>query len=575
MLIQAQDVHNKVNPQFHEEDPKDFRWGHLTTDETHLSTILQKTLEYATEFLSSINDRPVGVSPVLPHISIGHEGEGGDGEEGTEGALRSHSSTPYAPLSVQGVGAEAALTHFKHVYSTSISGSTGPRYLGFVTGGSTPAAIAGDWLVSTFDQNAANSGDSSANHIEKEVVHWLKELFNLSNAHSGGFVSGATMANFVGLAIARQWVAQKVGVDVAKDGLYSMPKIKVLSGMAHSSTYKALAMLGMGRGSLESVQCLGFREAVDVEKLRGKLQECKEKGEVCIVVGNAGTVNSGDFDDLVGISKLKKEFEFWLHVDAAFGGFATCSPKFSKLVDGLDNADSITVDAHKWLNVPYDSAMQFTRHRQLQVEVFQNQGAYLGAVSMTNPDFVHLTPENSRRFRALPAWFSLMAYGKEGYKNLVEQSCKMAFQLGEILTKSPHFTVLTPPILNIVTFTIGRGDRDAAEVFRFLNLLNQKGDTFMTATRVGPHAAIRAAFSNWRTMDKDVELVWHSLVETYVKGGFRRKNEEQEDRVVHEKGDEKVTQEMKLKERSEEEMGQQEIEKGMRETELQEGKHKS
>ncbi|MDQ0200160.1 pyridoxal phosphate-dependent decarboxylase family protein [Neobacillus ginsengisoli] len=413
-------------------------------------------------------------------------------------------------LPVEGIGAMNALENFKEKYAAFLSGSAGSRYLGFVTGGATPAAIAGDWLVSVYDQNVASTDDSVAGKVELETIDMLKELFQLPKNYSGSFVSGATMANFVGLAIARQWFGHQHGINVSQQGLFLLPKMKVVSGCAHSSIYKALSMLGMGRESVQSIPCLPDREAIDISRLREFLRELK--GEPCIVVANAGTVNTVDFDNLREIVKLKDEYTFWLHVDAAFGGFAACSPKYHELVDGLDQADSITIDAHKWLNVPYDSAMQFTRHKDIQVEVFQNNAAYLGN-SIDNPEFVHLTPENSRRFRALPAWFTLNAYGKVGYREIVERNVEMAQLLTKRVAESTFFRLAAPTRLNVVCFTLATEGITMDVIHKYLDLLKQDGRVFMTPTLYKGTPAIRAAFSNWRTDEDDVEIIWDALSE--------------------------------------------------------------
>jgi glutamate/tyrosine decarboxylase-like PLP-dependent enzyme len=225
-------------------------------------------------------------------------------------------------------------------------------------------------------------------------------------------------------------------------------------------------------------------------------------------VASAGTVNTGDFDDLVAIGKLKDEFNFWLHVDAAFGGFAALSSKHQHFTNGINYADSITVDAHKWLNVPYDSAMQFNKRKDLQLKVFQNSAAYLGDPS-TSPDYFHYTPENSRRWRALPAWFSLMAYGKEGYSEMIERNCALAEKLGAWIHQSVDYTLLSPVKLNIVCFALKNENAEATKAL--LAKIRDDGRAFFTPTIYKGIPAIRAALSNWQTMDHDIEITIETL----------------------------------------------------------------
>src|SRR5262245_7479806 len=395
----------------------------LIADSEKLDRILRLVYEEATDFLRNIDDRPAGMPP---------------------------AEFTVAPVSETGMGTEAAFAEFQRKYSPYIMGSVGPRFFSFVTGGVTPAALAGDWLTSVYDQNATGHPFAAA-AIEKETISFLRELFNLSDAHSGAFVSGATMANCVGLALARQWLGNRQGRNIACEGLSQLPPVMVFSGAPHTVIYKCLSMLGIGRDAMHLVPCLPDRQAVDVEALRNML--IQSGNAPSIVVANAGDVNTVDFDDLRAIALLKREFNFWMHVDAAFGGFAACSPKYRHLTEGIDAADSIAIDAHKWLNVPYDSAMQFTRHPKLQLEVFQNSAPYLGTPS-DPPEFHHLLPESSRRLRALAAWFSLVAYGREGYREIVERTCELAQALGEKIAESAEFRLLAPVRMNVVCFTL-------------------------------------------------------------------------------------------------------------------------
>lgn len=409
-------------------------------------------------------------------------------------------------LPEEGNGALAALARFRRRFEAGLSGSAGPRYLGFVTGGTTPAALVGDWLTTAYDQNPANEGDSLASAVEHETLSFLRELFDLPDTFQGAFVSGATAANTVALATARQWAAARLGVDVAESGSFGLPRIPVLGGAPHASIDKALSILGMGRRSIERIATLPGRTAVDPEALAARLAALGE--QPAIVVASAGEVNTGDFDDLAAVAELCRRHGAWLHVDGAFGLFAAADPERAPLLAGIEQADSITTDGHKWLNVPYDSGLVFTRHLELQQQVYRATAAYLGEVG---PDFLHRVPENSRRFRALPAWMTLQAYGRAGYRELVQRTCELARRLGGWLKSNPRFELLAPVRLNIVCFTL-RG-ADTARRDRFLAALARDGRVFCTPTVYAGKPAVRAAFSNWSTTEADLATIVATLGE--------------------------------------------------------------
>ncbi len=460
----------------------------LENDLTNINTLLEKVKNYSFDFLENINKIP---------------------------AFPDRSSV-YLPsqLNKNGLGSEDTLEEFMQRFYKGIVSSGGSRYFGFVTGGATPAALMGDWLVSTFDQNATACDHSSAAKIEGETINLLKQLFGLPEQFSGAFVTGATMANFVGLAIGRQWVANQLGIHLSLDGLYLIPPIQIVSATPHSSILKVMSMLGMGRNNMHYIPTIDKREAIDIEALENYLKQLN--GEPCIVVANAGTVNTVDFDDLKQIGELKKKYNFFLHVDGAFGGCASCSTKYKHFVEGMEEADSITIDAHKWLNVSYDSAMQFTKHPNLQLQVFQNNAVYLGDISET-PDFVHLVPENSRRLRALPVWFTIKAYGQNGYKEIIERNCELAQLLSEKIYESKNFKLLSTTRLNVVCFTIQFGEHTMTleNIQQFLNLVNEDGSAFFTQTIYKGKPGMRAAISNWRTEEKDIEIAWEALNKAY------------------------------------------------------------
>ncbi len=455
----------------------------LHSDRELIKDILSNTLVLANTYFDKQDDLPPG--RFIPNIEL-------------------------IDMPEKGVGTNASLKFFEKNFADKMTNSAGPRYFGFVTGGSTPASVAGDWLVSAFDQNACGSNDSIAPQIERQTLHFLKQLFGLDEAYFGSFVTGATISNFTSLAQARQWVGEQQGIDFSQEGLSSGKPIQILSGTPHSSIYKSLSMLGIGRKSLIKIDTLPDREAIDVVKLEEHLKNNPDQH--FIIIANSGTVNTVDFDDLEAIAKLKSKYSFWLHVDAAFGGFAGCSPTYAHYIEGINYADSITVDAHKWLNVPYDAAMQFTRHKNIQLSVFQNSAAYLGDPAQS-PDFFHYTPENSRRFRALPSWFTLMAYGKEGHREIVERNCDCAKLFGAMILDSSEFKLLSLVRMNVVCFTFNQENIDASAIAKFLAKVRDDGRAFFTPTNYKGVPAIRAAFSNWLTSEDDVRIAIQALKE--------------------------------------------------------------
>jgi len=455
---------------------------YLKNDSDQIDHILEMIKKQGTEFLNNINERTTSVDNTL--------------------------ISGKADLPESGFGTEKTLRIFNERFEPIMVGSSGPRYLGFVTGGSTPASIAGDWLATIYDQNtqsAKGQGDISAN-VELETIKILLELLGLPQNFLGGFVTGATMSNFTCLAVARQWLGKEQGRDIAKEGISG--KINVLTATPHSSSIKSLSLLGIGSSNITKIKTAGEdREAVSITDLEDQI--IKLNGEPFILISSGGTVNTVDFDDFNAIHQLKEKYNFWWHIDAAFGGFAACSETYKHLVDGWENADSITVDCHKWLNVPYESAVFFVKedYKILQVETFQNSNApYLGD-PLESFSYLNFLPENSRRLKALPAWFSIMAYGKKGYQDIVEDNIKRSQQFGQLIKNSNDFKLLAPVRLNTVCFTL-KDERKQDAVGKFLEMLNGTGKVFMTPTFYNGHKGIRAAFVNWRTGDKDIQIIF-------------------------------------------------------------------
>jgi glutamate/tyrosine decarboxylase-like PLP-dependent enzyme len=413
-------------------------------------------------------------------------------------------------LPAGGVGTLAAMSELIAASLDQATRSAGPRFFHFVIGGGTPAALGADWLASALDQNAYNWVSSPfASRLEQVSLGWLKEMFGLPSAWGAVMTTGATMANFTGLAAARRWWGGLHGVDVEAEGLSGLPPLTVLSsGYVHVSATKAVAMLGIGRNRIRKFS----RDAagrVDLAALAAALKELK--GEPAVVIVNAGEVNAGDFDPLQEMVALAHEHNAWVHVDGAFGLFAALSPATQHLVDGLELADSVIVDGHKWLNVPYDSGFTFVRDPALLAGAFSASAAYLGSEARERPAFGNLGPEMSRRARALSVWATLRAYGRDGYRAMVERHLRLARRVGRQVDDAPDMERLADVTLNVVCFRYhpsGASESELNDLNRRIGeLVLEDGRVYFGTTDYGGKVAFRPAIVNWRTREEDVDLI--------------------------------------------------------------------
>jgi len=465
------------------------------SDSTHIAATeaaLARAHALAIAFLASLPDRPVSQLPAPEEMAAALD----------------------EALPESGGDAAAVVDEWFTRAERGITASPGPRFFGFVTGGVTPAALAGDWLASAIDQNAGLWASSpAAAQTELAVLRWLKDLFGLPTEWAGALTSGATMANLVGLAAARQWAGRRLGFDAAGEGLAGHPPIIVVSSTEiHLSAVKCLGTLGFGRNQVRRVRAPGG--VVDIGALASLLREID--GPV-ILVGNAGEVNSGHFDDLAALADLRDAHPggAWLHVDGAFGLFAAVSPRLAHLTRGIERADSLAADAHKWLNVPYDSGFALVRDAAILREAFAAGGAYVLGSAGWDP-FTHV-PEMSRRFRGLAAWCALKAWGRAGYRALVERCVDHAAAFARWVEVTPGVELMNPAPLNIVCFRLVRAGLAAGATDELnraaVRALQQDGRAFVTGTIWNGHAAMRAAFDNWQTTLDDVALLQDAVAE--------------------------------------------------------------
>lgn len=414
------------------------------------------------------------------------------------------------PLPERGAGTKAAVETLLRVGTATATASAGPRFYHFVIGGATPAALAADWVVSLLDQNAfVRASSRFADAVETTVLDWLRSLVGLPAGWGGALTASATFGNVTALAAATHWWGERHGVDVASKGIVGLPRMPVLGGgYVHPSSRKALQLLGHGKDGVETCARDDVGR-VDLAALRRRLASLD--GAPAVLIATAGEVNAGEFDPIAEFAELAEEFGAWLHVDGAFGLFASLSPRTRHLTAGIERADSIAADAHKWLNVPYESGFALVRDPSRLGPAFGMPGAaYLPGPDDPRGGYGLLGPESSRRARALPIWASLAAYGRDGFREMIERHCALAQHLAGLVDAAPDLERLADVPLNIVCFRYRPSDVDSKETLDGLNrrladLLLDDGRVFAGGTVYRGRAALRPAISNWRTTAADLD----------------------------------------------------------------------
>ncbi|MBA2331999.1 MAG: aspartate aminotransferase family protein [Actinobacteria bacterium] len=449
--------------------------------------LLSLTADYAAQYLGSLPERSVAATATIDEL-----------REALSGPL------PHAPTEPEQVIAELIAAAEPGVVATG-SG----RYFGFVIGGALPAALAADWLTSTWDQNAGLVvGGPSAAVVEEVCLRWLTELLGLPDGISAGFVTGCQMAHVTALAAARHHQLERAGWDLARGGLQGAPRVRVLVGAErHVTVDRAFRFLGLGSDQIEIVP------ADEQGRMRADALHATLSGAdgPIIVCAQAGNVNTGSFDPLEEIAAATEAAGAWLHVDGAFGLWAAASPRLRHLVAGHERADSWATDAHKWLNVPYDSGIAFCAHPEAHRAAMSVRAAYL---EQSDPDAARdqldWNPEFSRRARGFPIYAAIRALGRSGITALVEGSCERAEELAAILEAADGVEILNQVVLNQLLVRFGDDDGLTQQVVR---AVQEDGTCWLSGTTWQGRAAMRVSLSNYRTTTADVERSAEAILE--------------------------------------------------------------
>ncbi len=432
--------------------------------------LLTQTADIAARYLETLDERSVAPTPeALARL------------DELNRPLQEHPQDPAAVLEM-----------LDRIGSPATVAIAGRRYFGFVIGGSLPAALAANWLAGAWDQNPGFFAASPIGTVLEEVsLRWLLDVLKLPAESGGAFVTGATMANFTALAAARHAVLERAGWNVEADGLFGAPPVTVVVGNeVHPSLIKALGMLGLGRSRV-------VRVPVD-EQGRMRASEMPLLTGPAIVCLQAGNVNTGAFDPAPEICARAHAAGAWVHVDGAFGLWAAVSPRYAHLAEGLAEADSWATDAHKWLNVPYDSGLAFVRDSSALKKAMSVTAAYLPQGEHREPS--QYTPELSRRARGVEVWAALRSLGRTGLSEMIERTCRMAGRFAVEL-KRGRCEILNEVVLNQVLVSF----RDAARTRKVIERVQADGTCWCGPTEWQGQTAMRISVSSWATQDEDVD----------------------------------------------------------------------
>jgi glutamate/tyrosine decarboxylase-like PLP-dependent enzyme len=461
-----------------------------------MKDLLGQTAAYAAQFLGTLDERRVRASASVPELRASLGG----------------------PLPDEPANPEQVIAELIAAAEPGVVAIPSGRYFGFVIGGALPAALAADWLTSTWDQNAGLVAAGPAAAVVEEVAaEWLRELLGLPEGVSAGFVTGCTMAHMTALAAARHHVLAEAGWEVLREGIQGAPRIQVLVGdERHVTIDVALRYLGIGSAQLSAV-AVDDQGRMRPDALRAALDVATGPTIVC---AQAGNVNTGSFDPLDEVADAIEGTGAWLHVDGAFGLWAAASPRYRQLVAGAERADSWATDAHKWLNVPYDSGIAFCAHPEAHRAAMAVQASYLVQVDLeAGRDQMDWTPEFSRRARGFPIYAAVRSLGRQGISELVERCCDRARQFAELLGAADGAEILNDVVLNQVLVRFG----DDALTQEVVRRVQEDGTCWLAGTTWQGRAAIRISVSNWQTSEQDVERSATSILEAAaaVSGALR------------------------------------------------------